>query len=263
MKWRGFCVVLLVMLWPLLDAVAANQRQRQEVLNHLKTICLAIAQYYDDYNGMPDMNTPNALMKAVLQHTGDSKRVFHHPRTGEAFVPVAGPVWQQQATAALVYEATPEDGRRAVAFTDGHVEDMAEEDWQQLREKQRIPLGKRDLVWSRLSNLRLLGEGILEYVKAGDKTLPPLNDAAALRKVLLPYTQMKDVLNHPDTQQPYGINIALAGRKFAEITNPGQIVIFFETSATNDTRGVLFLDGQVERVPEAKWSALKKQSGID
>ena len=31
---------------------------------------------------------------------------------------------------------------------------------------------------------------------------------------------------------------------------------------TNDTRGVLYLNGKVERIPEAKWPELKERSGI-
>ena len=48
----------------------------------------------------------------------------------------------------------------------------------------------------------------------------------------------------------------------ADITNPQQIVVAYQTTPQGGTRAVLFLDGRVARVAESGWSALADKSGI-
>ena len=102
----------------------------------------------------------------------------------------------------------------------------------------------------------------LAYAQDGDKTLPPMKDMAATRKALEPYGKSKDVFTSPDTKEGYVANASLAGRKLADITGRDKVVAFYDTQPVNDTRAVLFLDGHIERVAEAKWPALKKASQI-
>jgi prepilin-type processing-associated H-X9-DG protein len=109
-----------------------------------------------------------------------------------------------------------------------------------------------------LDNLRQLGVALIAYAADGDKRLPPLNDLAATRQALLPYTSNKDLFGDP----PYRANAALAGKKLHEIAKPAETAVLYETQTSSAGRGVLFLDGHVARVPETEWPTLKKASGI-
>lgn len=113
-----------------------------------------------------------------------------------------------------------------------------------------------------LQNLRDLGQALLAYSRDGDKTLPQMKDAESACKALEPYTKNKNACAPPDSKELYQPNISLSGKKMSDIEKPEEVVAFYEKKAANDTRGVLYLDGRVERVAESKWAALKKLSKI-
>lgn len=113
-----------------------------------------------------------------------------------------------------------------------------------------------------LQNLRAIGVALLAYAQDGDKTLPPMKDAAATRKALEPYCKLKDAFVSPDSKEFYAANPSLDGRKLADIANAAEIAAFYEAKPAGDTRAVLFLDGHTARVPETKWAAVKKASQI-
>ena len=113
-----------------------------------------------------------------------------------------------------------------------------------------------------LQDLRDLGQALLAYAKDGDKSLPPMKDAESARKALEPYVKNKETLARAEGKDLYQPNPALSGRKFAEIEKPGDVVAFYESKPANDSRGVLYLDGRVERIAESKWRELKKAAKI-
>jgi SAM-dependent methyltransferase len=113
-----------------------------------------------------------------------------------------------------------------------------------------------------LQNLLALGAAVLAYTQDGDKTLPPLRDAAATEKALAPYCKLKNAFISPDTGERYLTNPALAGRKLADIAKPGETVVFYDAKPVNNLRAVLYLDGKAERVSEAAWAALKKAAQL-
>jgi prepilin-type processing-associated H-X9-DG protein len=113
-----------------------------------------------------------------------------------------------------------------------------------------------------LQNLRQIGLGLLAYAQDGDKTLPAMKDAEEAGKALAPYCKNKDVFTSPDTKQLYTPNASLSGRKLAEIAGREGIAAFYDAKPVNGSRGVVFLDGHVERVPEAKWPNVKQASQI-
>jgi hypothetical protein len=78
----------------------------------------------------------------------------------------------------------------------------------------------------------------------------------AAAKALKPYASGPNLF---DNVRP---NPALTGKKPADFPKPGEIVTFYEAAPTNDTRGVLYLDGRVERVTETKWTELKKAAQL-
>jgi hypothetical protein len=238
----------------------------QQTMNHLKYIGLAIAQWSQDYNdNLPDMKSLKNFKQALLTLVPDDK-VFTDARTGEALVlnaAMAGHHWQEDADSILVFTRGRENGSRVALFNDGHVAVVGKDAWEKLSRDKKVMDETGDLVELQLQNLEALGRALLEYVKDGDQTLPPLNDQGALKTALLPYTRMQDVFVRPGTKEVYAVNASLARRKFAEIKAPEGLVVFYEaTPMTNNTRAVLFLNGTVERIPEAKWPDLKSRSGI-
>ena len=75
------------------------------------------------------------------------------------------------------------------------------------------------------------------------------------------YVSNKSIFAHPESKEPYQPNPVLSGKRLLDISKPEQTVVFYEASAATDgTRGVLYLDGHVERVAEVVWPRLKQAS---
>ena len=111
-----------------------------------------------------------------------------------------------------------------------------------------------------MTNLRKLGTALITYERER-KVLPTLTDAKTAQAELELYVANKNVFVHPESKEPYQSNPALSGKRLSDIAKPEKTVVFYEASAATDgTRGVLYLDGHVERVAEAIWSRLKQAS---
>lgn len=112
-------------------------------------------------------------------------------------------------------------------------------------------------------SLKQLSLGLIQYVQDYDENLPPMKDAATVKKALLPYVKDKQVFVQPDTQRPYKVNTSLSKRSLASFNDPATMVIFYEDAPDADNmRAVAFLDGHVKRIPEAQWPALKRASHV-
>ena len=106
-------------------------------------------------------------------------------------------------------------------------------------------------------NLAKLAAAVNTYVSER-KVLPLLNDVRTAEQELILYAGNKEVFLQPETKKPYRPNPAVAGRKMAEFEKPDRVVLFYEAAAAGDgTRGVLFLDGHVDRLIEQQWKKLK------
>jgi len=248
-----------------LASSALARSSENATMNNLKQIGLAIAQWSsDNSDNLPDMKSLKNFKAVLMQYAGSDK-VFLDALTGEPLRlngAMAGHNWQDDAESILVFTRAREDGSRVALFNDGHVQVVPKGTWEELRRNKKID-EQDDVVEQKLQNLEALGKALVEYVQDGDKTLPPLNDLAATKSALLPYAQMQDVFVQPGTKTVYAMNRSLARRKFADIKSAEQLVVFYEAAPmTNDTRGVLYLNGKVERIPEAKWPELKERSGI-
>jgi hypothetical protein len=111
-----------------------------------------------------------------------------------------------------------------------------------------------------LSNLRKLGTALLTYER-DRKVLPLLTDVRTAQEELVLYVSSKDVFAQPETKKPYQPNPSLSGKKLADIAKPEKTVVFYEATASPDgTRGVLFLDGHADRIPENNWKRIKQDS---
>ena len=217
---------------------------------------------YADINNdsVPPM-TDLKKMQEALANTLPDQKVFLCPFTNEPYrlnAKAEGQPWQGDADLPLVYEGeVASDKTRAVLFNDGHVARLAPADWEAVRKKYKITTPVEEEEEAKLSNLRALGVAVLGYANDGDKRLPPLSDLPAAKKAMLPYTGMKDIFADPETGAAYAANGSLAGKRISDVANPTSVIVFYETKPKQDKRGVLFLDGHVERVAESKWPEMK------
>jgi len=113
-----------------------------------------------------------------------------------------------------------------------------------------------------LNNLKQIGLGLAMFADDNNEKLPDLSDPASLKKALAKYISNDKVFMHPRTGEPYSPNPALSGKSRQEF-NTAETVVVYEAKPSDDgTRGVLFSDGHVERVTDAKWQDLKRSSHI-
>lgn len=114
-----------------------------------------------------------------------------------------------------------------------------------------------------LNNLKQLALGLNQYLQDFDETYPKMEDAEAIKTLLLPYVKAEAIFMHPATRELYQPNPALSGKKMAQVADPAAMVLFYEATAANDgTRGVAYADGHCKRVAEAEWPQIKRASRI-
>jgi hypothetical protein len=110
---------------------------------------------------------------------------------------------------------------------------------------------------SALSNMKQLGLALMMYSQDYDEVLPPLRDAATLKKVLLPYVRNEDVFKSPGTGQPFLPNSRLSGRPLRKIPSPATTVALY--SAVPEPTGgriLCFVDGHAKAVGAREWEAI-------
>ena len=114
-----------------------------------------------------------------------------------------------------------------------------------------------------LSNLKQLGLGIMQYAQDHDQTFPPLEDAAAMKKAIMPYVKSESLFVHPNSKEAYQPNASLSGKKMTSLAEPATRVLGFEASPdANGRRAVLYADGHVKRIAESDWPDIKKASQV-
>lgn len=112
--------------------------------------------------------------------------------------------------------------------------------------------------------LEQLGAGVLRYLRARGK-FPLLKNPLdwQAQRTFYPYVGDERLFVQPETDLAYRFNEILSGKKPAHIINPQSFAVFYEAGTADDgRRGVLFLDGHVERVKPAHWEKIKKASKI-
>ncbi len=113
-----------------------------------------------------------------------------------------------------------------------------------------------------VTNLKQLGLGLVQYVQDYDEKFPPMQSAAIAKKAIYPYVKSDAIFQHPATHEPYRPNTSLSGHSLAEIEAPASTVAYFEASAVDGLRAVLFVDGHVKRLPDAEWRRLLAASHL-
>ena len=114
-----------------------------------------------------------------------------------------------------------------------------------------------------LANLKQLGTAISLYLEDNGNIFPPMRNRSDFKGALLTYLKNEAVFLNPITKEPYVMNDILSEHKLVHISNPTEFITLYEASPSSDnTRGVVFVDGHSKRVPESEWELWKKRSKI-
>jgi len=104
-------------------------------------------------------------------------------------------------------------------------------------------------------NLRRLGQVLRQQSRW---QALPLRDTNALRQSLRNQHAPVSLLRDPANNETYHLNTELAGKKPDLIGNRKALAMIYEAApSTDNTRGVLFADWHVERIPEWKWEQVR------
>lgn len=138
------------------------------------------------------------------------------------------------------------------------------EDTRQKMAQMGQPVGQEQAVnASSASNLKQLGLGILQYAQDHNQTFPPLEDAGAMKKAVMPYVKNEDVFVHPGSKEAYQPNASLSSKKMSSLAEPNSRVLAYEANAgTDGRRAILYADGHVKRESETEWPQIKKASQV-
>lgn len=134
-------MTLAAILFPVFAQARVTARETSSVSN-LRQIATAAMMYTQDWDEvLPPMKDAATAKKALMPYC-KNEAMFIDPRTNEPYhVNVAASrkhvaTVDSPAQFVLFYEATPgRDGKRAVAFLDGHVKRITEQEWETAKRK--------------------------------------------------------------------------------------------------------------------------------
>jgi|SRR5579884_477307 len=116
---------------------------------------------------------------------------------------------------------------------------------------------------SSLSYLKQIALGTMMYMQDYDENFPPMNDYNVFKKAVMPYVKNETIFINPITNEPYHINARLSKKNLAVVESPATMAMIYEASPAPDgTRGVCYVDGHANRVPDSEWPQVKKASGM-
>lgn len=112
------------------------------------------------------------------------------------------------------------------------------------------------------SHLETLTSALIGYTIENDGLLPKMNNVQELQSILADRVDSSYFV-HPETSEAYQINSSLSGKNLSDISNPQDILVFYEAKPASDgTRGVSFLDGSVKRIADADWNSIQQKSKL-
>ncbi len=115
-------------------------------------------------------------------------------------------------------------------------------------------------------NLRALGRGMMTYFRGRGRGAMPVLGATltpALKRTFYPFVHDQNLWIQPATEEDYRPNPRVSGVNVNRVANRQFLVAFSEaTTGSDGLRGVLFLDGHVERVGAARWTQLQRTKVI-
>jgi len=113
-----------------------------------------------------------------------------------------------------------------------------------------------------VSNLKQIGLGLAMCADDHNGKLPDLSDPQSMKKALTNYITGEKVFVHPKTGKPYQPNPSFSGKEWQGTNAVNEVLVYEGEPAADGTRVVLFNDGHVTQVTEARWQELKKTSHI-
>jgi hypothetical protein len=126
-------------------AAASSGEERSSAASNIKNVAIAVEMFIADYDKLPAMKTPEEF-RAALQEYVQNDDVFKDPETGEYYA--VNPSVSDKgvsdlkdpAKTVVAYQAAPDkDGKRWLAFADGHVQQATEDQWKGLKAGSGIP----------------------------------------------------------------------------------------------------------------------------
>lgn len=113
-------------------------------------------------------------------------------------------------------------------------------------------------------NLYRLRLGLLEYAQHHHGSLPPMENAATVQRMLMPYINHDKPFFNITTGRPILPNVALSNRKYRSITNGSTLIAFYDPNPPAGYREVYYvtLSGKVDHVNIAQWPRVRQASGI-
>jgi len=138
-------MTLAAVLFPIFSQAREKARETSSVSN-LKQMAIATLMYSQDWDEvLPPMKDAATARKALMPYC-KNEAIFIDPRTNEPYHVNVAASRKKEASIdspsefVLFYEATPaRDGKRAVAFADGHVKRILDPEWEMLRRKSGMP----------------------------------------------------------------------------------------------------------------------------
>ncbi len=239
------------------QGIATNDAQLQSEKN-LRQLAIANMMYAQDHNeqfaAMEDPEQWAAALKI-------DKQLLTRPGTNELYQlntalskQALGKIADPTNTV-LAFEATPwPDGTRCVAFVDGHVLAVNEQQWQALMKlgnNAGIPaqaMPTKEAEQQSLSKIRQLAVATLMYSQDNKNRFPAMDTAENWGAAVVVYVgNNKQMLTRPGMDELYQPNPALNKIAEADIKEPTNTVLAYEASPWPDgTRCVAFADGHAE-----------------
>ncbi|MHB9131071.1 MAG: hypothetical protein ACYDBB_08285 [Armatimonadota bacterium] len=124
---------------------ARRKAQQTESMNNLRQVSVALQMYIQDHDETFPSLKNAAELKAALKIYVDEDRLLRCPRTQEPYMPNAslstmalGDLKNPTDMVMAFEVSADEDGRRCVAFVDGHVSLLTEAEWAEAKKKSGI-----------------------------------------------------------------------------------------------------------------------------
>jgi hypothetical protein len=126
---------------------------------------------------------------------------------------------------------------------------------------KRTLMQPADIIAASDDNLRRIGgymSRLTQFDRYGMRGLPLRNVREARNAFHNFFHAPEALFAHPVTREAYQPNTALAGKRVQNISTRAELVVFYEARPGSDgKRGVVFLDGHIDRVPEWQWAQVK------
>lgn len=191
-------------------------------VDNAKFVALGLLMYTQDYDEvLPPMHNAVEFQTDLLPYIKDPN-AFVIPANGQLFAPNSAigemsiASFTNPATTIIFQDPKPADSRHnTVAFLDGHVE------FGGVNQGTYSGSGRQKSN-SDIANIKQLALGVGMYIQDYDEVLPPMDNYATFKQVVLPYLKSDSLFYQPSSGLPYVLNTSLSEVSFANIQSPAE-----------------------------------------